>query len=151
MNVVALVGRLTADPELRQTPQGVAVATFTVAVDRPYSSKNTNERQADFINCVAWRNTAEFLSKYFNKGKLISVEGSIQTRTYDDKEGKKRYVTEILASNVGFVGSKAENGGGNFAAAPAQNNNYAPQQPAAYTNGSVEDFAIIDDNEDLPF
>lgn len=150
LNVVALVGRLTADPELRQTPQGTSVATFSLAVQRNFASKGT-ERQTDFINIVAWRQTAEFVTKYFKKGQLMAVDGSIQTRSYQDKEtGKNRTAFEVLANNISFVESKNSQGGSNNAgySAPA---GYEQQAPANYTSGNVDDFSVIDDNEDLPF
>lgn len=105
LNKAILVGRLTADPELRQTPSGVFVTSFTIAVNRAYP-KEKGEQQADFIDIVSWRGTAEFVCKYFKKGSAIGIDGSIQTRTYTDKEGNKRKAVEVLASNVSFVESK---------------------------------------------
>ena len=106
MNKVILIGRITKDPELRNTPTGVPVVSFTIAVNRTYQDKN-GERQADFINCIAWRNQAENLARYIRKGGLIPVDGSIQTRSYDDQNGNKRYVTEVVADNVQFLDTKA--------------------------------------------
>lgn len=103
MNKAILMGRLTKDPELRTTPNGTAVCTFTVAVDR-----RGKEKQTDFLNCVAWRQTAEFISKYFAKGRMILVVGSIQARDYTDKQGNKRTATEIVVDEVSFTGDKAE-------------------------------------------
>lgn len=106
-NTVILTGRLTADPELKATSSGVSVTSFRVAVGRRF--KQGEEKQADFINCVAWRGTAEFVTKYFTKGSLIGIEGSIQTREYKDKDGKNRTAFEVVANNVHFVeGKKAE-------------------------------------------
>ena len=143
LNCAVIMGRLTADPELRQTPSGVAVTRFTVAVDRSFV-KAGEERKADFINVVAWRQTAEFVSRYFTKGSMIAVQGSIQTRTYDDKNGLKRYVVEIVADNVSFCGSKSESG-----------TSGAPRTPVAaapsFSNGSADDFAAMADDDDLPF
>ena len=143
LNCAVIMGRLTADPELRQTPNGVAVTTFTVAVDRGVV-RHGEERKADFINVVAWRQTAEFVSRYFTKGSMIAVQGSIQTRTYDDKNGLKRYVVEIVADNVSFCGSKSETG-----------TSGAPRTPVAaapsFSNGSADDFAAMADDDDLPF
>lgn len=102
LNKAILVGRLTADPELKQTPNGLVVTTFRIAIDRAFTAKNT-ERQADFINIVAWRTSAEFVCKYFKKGSAIGIDGSIQTRDYTDKEGKKRTVFEVVAERVSFV------------------------------------------------
>ena len=105
LNIVALMGRLTADPELRTTPSNVPVTTFTLAVDRSYA-KQGEERQTDFITIVAWRHTAEFVGKYFRKGQLVAVDGSIQTRRYTDKDGNKRAAFEVVAANVHFAESK---------------------------------------------
>ena len=143
LNCAVIMGRLTADPELRQTPSGVSVTRFTVAVDRGYV-KAGEERKADFINVVAWRQTAEFVSRYFQKGSMIAVQGSIQTGSYE-KDGVKRYTVEISADNVSFCGSKSETGtsGG------------APRTPVAaapsFSNGSADDFAAMADDDDLPF
>ena len=135
LNVVALMGRLTADPELRTTPAGVSVTSFTIAVDRSFV-KQGEERQADFINCVAWRGTADFVAKYFQKGSLIAVDGSIQTRRYQDKDGHNRTAFEVVVDNAHFAGSKEK---------PAQSTYSAPEQPP------YDDFATIDGAEDLPF
>lgn len=110
LNCAIIMGRLTADPELRTTQSGLSVASFCVAVDRSYV-KEGEERQADFINVVAWRGTAEFVCKYFTKGQMIALQGSIQTRNYEDKNGNKRTAVEIVASSVSFCGSKAERAG----------------------------------------
>lgn len=107
MNICILIGRLTADPELRSTQSGLSVVQFTVAVDRDYQ-KQGEERQADFVNCVAWRQTAEFISRYFGKGKMIAVEGSIQTRSYEDKHGNKRTAVEVIVNKAHFTGEKQE-------------------------------------------
>ena len=142
INTVALMGRLTYDPELRSTPSGVSFVRFQVACDRNYQ-KSGAERQADFIDCVAWRQTAEFVSRYFHKGSMIAVEGSIQTQNYTDKSGNNRKSTEVVANNVSFCGSKAETG-------PANN---AFTQPApSYASADNSDFEeIVDDDDDLPF
>ena len=103
-NKAILVGRLTANPELKKTPNGVSVVSFSLAVDRSYQTNG--ERQTDFINCVAWRNTAEFISKYFSKGKILGVDGSIQTRNYEDKNGNKRTAVEVVVDNAFFTESK---------------------------------------------
>lgn len=143
-NKAIVLGRLTADPELRQTPNGVAVTSFSIAVDRPFTSRE-GERQVDFLDIVAWRQTAEFICKYFTKGRPILVEGSIQTRQYTDKNGNNRRVWEIVASNVSFTESRSSSssfdGPGSHELEP----------PAAYTSGSVDDFAEIADDGDLPF
>jgi len=107
LNKVILMGRLTRDPELRSTPQGVSTCSFSLAVDRSFVREG-EERKADFINCVAWRQTAEFISKYFKKGNMVALEGSIQTRSWDDQDGKKHYVTEVIVSQVYFAEGKRE-------------------------------------------
>lgn len=109
LNKTFLQGRLVADPELRHTTSGVAVATFRLAVDRDFKDKNTGERQADFISVVAWRQTGEFVSRYFSKGRLAIVEGKLQSRTYD-KDGVRQYITEVVADNVYFGDSKRDDG-----------------------------------------
>ena len=149
MNKVILMGRLTRDPELRTTPQGVSVCTFSVAVDRGYVRQG-EERQADFINVVAWRSTAEFVSKYFIKGQMIAVVGRLQTRNYDDKDGKKVYVTEVVADEISFADSKRDNG---QASAPATYTTAAPAQAVPQqTQPPVSDgFQVVPDEDDLPF
>ena len=107
LNNVVLMGRLTKDPELRQTPQGVSVAQFSLAVDRNYG--RTEEKQTDFINIIAWRNTADFVSKYFTKGQLVAVRGRLQTRTWQDQSGQKKYATDVVADEVFFAESKRDN------------------------------------------
>lgn len=107
LNIAVIMGRLTADPELRTTPNGASVTSFTVAVDRSYQKPGT-ERVTDFINCVAWRQTAEFITKYFNKGSMIAISGSIQQRSYTDKDGNKRNAFEIVADKASFCGGKKE-------------------------------------------
>lgn len=146
INTVALMGRLTYEPELRSTQSGISVLSFQIAVDRSYQAQG-QERQADFIDCVAWRQTADFISRYFHKGSMIAVEGSIQTRNYTDKNGNNRKAVEVIANNVSFCGSKAETGTG---AAPAGN---AYNEPApSYSSATNSDFEeIVDDDDDLPF
>lgn len=107
LNKVILMGRFTRDPELRSTPQGISTCSFSIAVDRNFVRQG-EERKADFINCVAWRQTAEFISKYFKKGSMVALEGSIQTRTWDDQDGKKRYATDVVVSQVYFAESKRD-------------------------------------------
>ena len=136
LNCAVIMGRLTADPELRQTPSSVPVTRFTVAVDRGYA-KQGEERKADFINVIAWRQTAEFVCKYFSKGSMIAVQGAIETGSYE-KDGVKRYTFEIKADNVSFCGSKNE-----------QSSNGTPA--SAFSSPAVDDFAAMADDDDLPF
>lgn len=140
-NLVVLTGRLTADPELKTTPSGVNVTSFSIAVSRRYRSGE--ETQADFINIVAWRQTAEFITKYFKKGSMIGIEGSIQTRRYVDKDGKNRTVFEVIANNVQFVEAKRDG------AAPVG----MPEPPASFSNASANEFTEVtgDSDDDLPF
>lgn len=141
LNCAVVMGRLVADPEVRQTPSGVSVCRFTVAVDRSYV-KQGEQRQADFIDILAWRQTAEFVGKYFQKGSMIAVQGSIQTGSYE-KDGIKRRTFEIVADNVSFCGSKSESGN----TAPRNDFDSAP----SFSNGSVDDFSASADDDDLPF
>ncbi len=145
MNVVALLGRLVADPELRQTPQGTAVTRMRIAVNRSYV-KQGEERKADFIDVVAWRGTAEFVSKYFRKGNMIGVSGSIQTRTYTDKDGNNRYAFEVVADNVSFAESRSSSQSQSMSTPAITTQN---DLPFAGTNN--DDFTLVDDSEDLPF
>lgn len=145
LNCAVIMGRLTADPELRTTPNGISVTSFSVAVDRGYA-KAGEERQTDFINVVAWRGTAEFVSRYFRKGSMIAVQGSIQTRNYEDRNGNKRTAFEIVADNVSFCGSKSESGTASARPAAA-----APAAPA-FSTGSADDFDDLSGDEELlPF
>jgi len=148
-NKAILIGRLTADPELKTIPSGASVCTFRIACDRRFSGKD-GERKADFITIVAWRQTAEFVSKFFTKGKLIGIEGSIQTRDYTDKEGNKRTAFEVVADNCFFVGSKAESGGGSGSYS-APHEDAAPAAPVAYASGDAGDFEEVETDSDLPF
>ena len=152
INKVILMGRLTSDPELRQTPNGVSTCQFTVAVTRGYTGQN-GERQSDFINVVAWRQTAEFVCRYFNKGRLILVEGELRTRTYDDKRypDVRHYVTEVFADNVSFGETKGSAGGGYQQQAPQQPA-YQQSAPApAVSVGDLSDFEEVISDSDLPF
>lgn len=147
INMVALMGRLTYSPELKSTPNGVSVIRFQVACDRNYQKDNKN-RQADFIDCIAWRQTAEFISRYFHKGSMIAVEGTLQTSNYTDKDGNKRKQVEVMANNVSFCGSKSENG--SQGTQGAQNEQYT--QGGIDINYDDADFEEIgNDDDDLPF
>ncbi len=110
LNRVILMGRITQDLEVRQTPNGISVLSFTIAVDRNYARQG-EERQTDFINCVAWRQQAEFIGRYFGKGRMIAIEGNLRTRTYDDKNGTRHYVTEVFVDQVSFTGEARQQGG----------------------------------------
>ena len=150
LNCAVLMGRLVADPELRTTANGTSVTSFRIAVDRNFVRQG-EERQTDFIDIVAWRQTADFVTRYFHKGSMIAVQGSIQTRNYEDKNGNKRTAFEVVADNVSFCGSKAESGTGGAPAARAAAP--APAAPAvSYASGSTGDFETIDDDDELlPF
>jgi len=150
LNSVVMMGRLTADPELRTTPNGVSVTTFTIAVDRPFQKSGT-ERVADFFDVVVWRNQAEFVTRFFHKGNLICVQGYMTTRTYTDKNGVNRKAYEIVAENVHFTGESKRDANSPAAAASA-----APAAPkstpaASYSSGNTGDFVEIPGDDDLPF
>ena len=159
LNRVILVGRLVADPELKTTGSGISVTSFRIAVDRSYV-KQGEERKADFIDIVCWRQQAEFVCRYFGKGSLIAVEGQLQTRTYQAKDGSNRYVVEVVADNISFTGEKRDNSGYNNSFNQSYGQSYAPQQPAApqqtqpapsYQSGSNSDFQEMPFDDDLPF
>ena len=137
INRIVIMGRLTADPEYKQTPNGTAVVTFSVAVDRNYTAKG-QEKQTDFIPCVAWRNTADFIRRYFAKGNMIALDGSLQTRKYTDKQGNNRSVFEVLVDQVSFAGSKSDSTP--TAADPQKGNDF-----------DFGDFEEIGEDEGLPF
>ena len=137
LNNVTIMGRLTRDPELRRTGSGVAVASFTLAVDRDFSSKESGEKETDFIDCVAWRQTGEFVSKYFKKGSMAVVSGKLQIRSWTDKDGNKQRSAEVIADNVYFGDSK-------------KSDSYTGDSYP--TNAPAQDFAVIeDDDAQLPF
>ena len=161
LNHITIMGRLVRDPELRRTGSGIAVASFTVAVERDFSGKDSGgQKETDFIDCVAWRQTGEFVSKYFKKGRMIAVSGRLQIRNWNDKDGSKRKSAEVVADNCYFADTKkdAESGGGTYTApsyggaypeTEAMLNRYGqtgiPVQPAS-------DFAMLDDDDaQLPF
>lgn len=156
LNVVAIMGRLVADPELRTTQSGVNTCTFRIACDRNFARQG-EQRQADFITIVAWRQQAEFVCKYFQKGSMIAIEGSLQARQYQDKNGNNRTAVEVVANNISFAGAKT-------AEKPSargfeeQTEKYTREAKASqngaqgYSQGSADDFAVIDDDaDDLPF
>lgn len=177
LNKVVLMGRITRDLEPKQTPQGVSVVTFTIAVDRSFV-KQGEERQADFITCVAWRQTADFICRFFGKGRMIAIVGNLRTRNYEDKNGTKHYVTEVYVDEASFTGEPKQQGGyaqqsynnnNNYGGGYQQGgyqqggsyNNQPPQQPAqnSYQNqqqnddmniGKFQDFEVYND-DGIPF
>ena len=147
MNKVILMGRLTRDPEMRQTPNGVSVCSFSIAVNRRFAKEG--QQTADFINCTAWRQQAEFICKYFQKGAMIAVVGSLQSRSWENQEGKKQYSTDVVVDEVYFTGSKNEGSSQSFDSGFA-----APQQRNDNSFGDIDSmgFQTIDGSEDdLPF
>ena len=161
LNHIVIMGRLTRDPELRRTGSGVAVASFSLAVDRDFGNRESGERETDFIDCVAWRQTGEFVSKYFAKGRMAVVSGRLQIRTWTDKDGNKRRSAEVVADNVYFGDSKRDGDtgsassyggnayGGNSYAAPAAPSYGGYTAPAS---APASDFAMLDDDDaQLPF
>ena len=170
LNHIVIMGRLTRDPELRRTATGTAVASFTLAVDRDFGKNENGETETDFIDCVAWRQTGEFVSKYFTTGRMAVVAGRLQIRSWNDKDGNKRRTAEVVADNVYFGDSKRDNEGGNayggnsyggntYGSAPAYGGYSAPSAPAAPAYGGygmpsapASDFAVLnDDDAQLPF
>lgn len=168
LNVVAIMGRLVADPELRTTPAGNSVCSFRIACDRNFAPQG-QERQADFIDIVAWRQQAEFVCKYFQKGGMIAVDGSLQSRNYQDKNGNNRTAVEVVAEHISFAGSKRQDGQ-NVPSYEKQTADHVQQAKAeqthqmgfatqsqraelqaAYAQGDTDDFAAITDDDDLPF
>ena len=143
INKAILMGRLTRDPELRHTGSGTPVCSFTIAIDNGYG----DNRSTDFINCVAWNKTAEFVEKYFTKGRMIIVVGRIQTRTWEGQDGKKNYATEVVASEVSFGESKrSANDGSAYTPASGVASDFVPEMPTA-----EDDFVTLETNDDLPF
>ena len=140
LNKIFIMGRLTRDPELRRTQSGTPVASFTLSVDRDIKNKQTGERETDFIDCVAWRQTGEFVSKYFTKGRMAVVEGRLQMRDWTDKDGNKRRSAEVVADNVYFGDSKREGDSGGYS---------GPSYGADPAAG--EQFAELGDDEPIPF
>ena len=163
LNKIFIMGRLTRDPELRHTQTGTAVATFSLAVDRDFKDKSTGERATDFIDIVAWRQTGEFVSRYFTKGRMAVVEGRLQMRDWTDKDGNKRTTAEVVAENVYFGDSKRDGeGGGSYSsgytggynAAPmGGNSGYSAPAPSGYgaPSGAVQFAELSDDDGELPF
>ena len=163
LNQITIMGRLTRDPELRRTGSGVAVASFTVAVDRDFGGQD-GQKETDFIDCVAWRQTGEFVSKYFTKGRMIVVDGRLQIRSWTDKEGNKRRTAEVVAEHCYFGDSKSEGNQGGYTAPaggynPSNNSNYGQQNNGygGYGGGYAapsgpSDYAMLeDDDAQLPF
>ena len=152
LNHITIMGRLTRDPELRRTASGLAVTSFSVAVDRDFGKSENGEKKTDFFDCVAWRNTAEFASKYLTKGRMVVVSGRLEFRDWNDKDGNKRRSAEVIVDNVYFADSKREGDAGTAyggysapAPAPSYGGYSAPAAPAS-------DFAMLDDDDaQLPF
>ena len=163
LNHIVIMGRLVRDPELRRTGSGIAVASFRVAVDRDFAPKDGGERKADFIDCVAWRQTGEFISKYFTKGRMIVVDGRLEMRDWTDKEGNKRTSAEVVVDNAYFGDSRRDNEGGNAYGGNSYGNNTGYGAPAynapapsfggyAAPAAPASDFAMLDDDDaQLPF
>ena len=158
LNHITIMGRLTRDPELRRTGSGIAVASFSLAVDRDFSPKDGGEKETDFIDCVAWRQTGEFVSKYFTKGRMIVVSGRLQIRSWTDKDGNKRRTAEVVADNVYFGESKRNSEGGNaYGGNTYGGNSYNAPAPSyggynAPAAAPASDFAMLeDDDAQLPF
>lgn len=162
LNHIDLMGRLVADPELRQTAGGISVVTFRIAVDRNYQAKDSAEKQADFIPCVAWRQTADFISRHFSKGRMIALEGSLQSRSYEDKQGQKRTAYEVIVDHAYFADSKPEGAAAPSAppvppvVTPGPSFPAQPEAPAQYSISSSYNFGgnLLDvetDEGDLPF
>lgn len=150
LNVVAIMGRLVADPELKTTPAGINVCTFRIACDRSFIQQG-QQRQTDFIDVVAWRHNADFLCKHFAKGGMVAVQGRLQTRQYQDRNGNKRTAVEVVADSLSFAGSSKKPGGQAVdEGGEAPPSDYRDPAPA-YSQGNADDFAVIDGNDDLPF
>ncbi len=155
INRVILMGRLVADPELKVTPANISVTSFRIAVDRSYV-KQGEERKADFFDIVCWRNTAEFVCRYFSKGAMIAIEGKLQSRTYQAKDGTNRYVVEVVADSASFTGEKREQSNNYQNATPQYNNQPNSQPQQGYQNqyqpyGDNTGFADMPPDDDLPF
>ncbi|WP_124099930.1 single-stranded DNA-binding protein [Ruminococcus sp. Marseille-P6503] len=147
INRVILMGRITNELELRKTSNGFSVLTFTVAVQRNYAKQN-EDHQTDFINCVAWRQQADFIGKYFAKGRMIAIEGQLRTRTYDDKKGTRHYVTEVFVDNTSFTGEPKPQGQDGHQSRPPQNELPPPDDPL--NTGNFEEYDLISDGG-VPF
>ncbi len=152
INRVVLMGRLVSDPELKTTQSGTNVTTFRIAVDRNYV-KAGEERQADFFDIVAWRYTADFVCKHFRKGSLIAIDGSLQSRTYQAKDGSNRYVVEVIADNASFTGERRDNTGnfGGYSQGYSQASAPSYSEAPAFSAGSTSDFEEMPADDDLPF
>ena len=151
LNTVVLMGRLSDKPELRKTPNDISVTNFTIAIDKGFA-KPGQERQTSWIDCVAWRQTADFITTYFDKGSMIAITGSLQTRTYTDKNGSNRKAVDVVVDTASFCGSKRDGGG----AAPSNAPGNAPEAgnfgaPQSFSNGADSDFEEVGSDDDLPF
>ena len=155
MNNVQIIGRLTADPELRRTQSGISSCRFTVAVNRKYKNKDTDQYDADFISCVAWKQTAEFITRYFSKGKMIALQGTLRTGSFQDRNHQDvtHYTTDVFVENVEFCGDKGGNNSGNqqqLQQRPPQQQKPA-QQPEQFSYSNLSDFEEILSDGDVPF
>lgn len=151
LNRAVLMGRICADPELKQTGTGISVCSFTIAVNRSFQSKS-GERETDFIDIVCWRQSAEFVCKYFAKGSMIAVDGRIQTRSYEDSQGNKRKAFEIVADNVNFCGDKSSGGNSGVSGNTQTVNFEEPQKGSGFSIGDFGEFEEVDtDDSELPF
>lgn len=154
LNKIFLQGRMVADPELRHTPGGVAIASFRLAVDRDFKDRDTGEKKADFINVVAWRQTGEFVSRFFSKGRMAIVEGRLQIRDYTDRDGNKRTIAEVVADNVYFGDSRKDVEGGGSYSAPGgfSGSPYSPAPGGGYAAApEIDSFSELSDDGELPF
>jgi single-strand DNA-binding protein len=158
LNHIVLMGRLTRDPDLRYTQSQVPVASFRIAVDRDFGGRDGGERQADFIDCVAWRQTGEFVSKYFQKGRMIVVSGRLQMRDWTDRDGNKRTSAEVVCDNVYFGDSKRDNDSGNYSQSSyagqsgfSGNSNDSPRQSAPVPPVTPSPFEELEEDGELPF
>lgn len=153
LNHITIMGRLTRDPELRQTPSQTSVASFTLAVDRDFSGRDGGEKQTDFINCVAWRSTADFVSKYFTKGSMAVVSGRLQIRPWEDKNGNRRETAEVVVDNIYFGESRRSQASGSESNYGSFNNSYAqaPVQAAPKAEPAGNSWTEFTDDGDLPF
>lgn len=151
INKVILMGRLTADPEMRQTQSGISVARFSIAVDRRFQRQG-EQKQTDFINCVAWRQQADFVCRYFSKGKMIAIVGSLQQNNWKDKDGNNRTTYEVITEEISFADSKKDDSGSNKGFVPQETSTSSASSSDNFNlNVSENDFTVLNGDDDLPF